>query len=63
MSVLPLTIGGVGARELTFIYGAQWMNVMPETGVAFSLLFFLVSVLISLPGMFISENHLFKNQR
>lgn len=59
VAVLPLTIGGVGARELTFVYGAQWMEVLPETGVGFSLLFFLISALVSLPGMAVYESKLF----
>lgn len=59
VSVLPFTIGGVGARELTFVYGAHGMDIVPETGVGFSLLFFLISALVSLPGMLISENRIF----
>jgi len=59
VAVLPLTIGGVGARELTFVYGAQWMDISPETGVGFSLLFFLISALVALPGMTVDESKLF----
>jgi len=61
VAILPFTIGGVGARELTFLYGAQWMGVSPEIGVGFSLLFFLVSVLVSVPGILISEKKIFSN--
>ncbi len=64
VAVFPITIGGVGARELTFVYGAQWLDVLPETGVGFSLLFFVITFLVSLPGMVVSENQLFgKNNR
>ncbi len=59
VAVLPLTIGGIGARELTFVYGAQWLDILPETGVGFSLLFFLISALVSLPGMAVYESKLF----
>lgn len=59
VAALPFTIGGVGARELTFVYGSKWFEVFPETGVGFSLLFFLISALVSLPGMVISEKRIF----
>jgi len=47
---LPFTIGGVGARELVFLLGAQWLQTNKDTAVAFSLLFFLITAISSLAG-------------
>ncbi len=50
-AVIPFTIGGLGARELvTLAFGAR-LGVDTHTGVAFSLLFFLVLVVSALPGL------------
>ena len=51
--ILPITIGGVGARELVFFYGPQFLNVDSNVGVIFSILFFLVIAVSSLAGMFV----------
>ena len=52
VAVLPLTIGGVGAREFTFLYGLKLLGSEPSLGVAFSFLFFLVTLLSSALGIF-----------
>ncbi|WP_201353147.1 lysylphosphatidylglycerol synthase transmembrane domain-containing protein [Hydrogenimonas urashimensis] len=52
-AVLPLTIGGVGIRELTFLYGLEWIGENPALGVTFSFLFFMVTALSSLAGLFL----------
>ncbi|WP_394970775.1 lysylphosphatidylglycerol synthase transmembrane domain-containing protein [uncultured Croceitalea sp.] len=52
VSVLPLTIGGIGSREVTFLYGAKWLNLDTNTSVSISLVFFLITALISLTGMY-----------
>ncbi len=51
VSVLPITIGGVGVRELTFLYGLKFINLSPDSGIAFSFLFFLVTLLSSAIGI------------
>ena len=51
-AVLPITVGGVGIRELTFLYGLPLIHRAPEEGVTFSLLFFAVTALSSLTGLF-----------
>jgi hypothetical protein len=51
VAVLPFTIGGMGARELVFVYCAQWLSIDKEAAVVFSILFFIVSALSSLPGL------------
>jgi uncharacterized membrane protein YbhN (UPF0104 family) len=54
-AVLPVTIGGAGAREIVFLYGKKIMDVSPETGIAIGLIFFLITVTSSLPGIFIKH--------
>jgi glycosyltransferase 2 family protein len=53
VAVLPLTIGGVGARELVFVYAHTYAGIEETAAVAFSLLFFLISAAVSLGGAFI----------
>ncbi|MBD8488546.1 flippase-like domain-containing protein [Echinicola sp. CAU 1574] len=53
VAVLPLTIGGVGARELVFIFSHDYMNIDKNMAVAFSLLFFLITAFVSLMGAFV----------
>ncbi len=53
VAVLPLTIGGVGARELVFVYAHTYAGIDEATAVAFSLIFFLISAVISLVGVFV----------
>ena len=53
VAVLPLTIGGVGARELVFIFSHDYIGIDKNTAVAFSLLFFLITALTSLTGVFL----------
>ncbi|MFD2034921.1 YbhN family protein [Belliella marina] len=53
VAVLPLTIGGVGARELVFIYSYEYIGIDKNAAVAFSLIFFLISAITSLIGSFL----------
>ena len=53
VSVLPLTIGGVGARELVFIYAHAYAGIEETAAVAFSLIFFLITAGTSLLGAFV----------
>jgi len=54
VSVIPFTIGGAGARELTFMYGAQFMTLQMDTAVTLSLLFYLITLVVSFFGIFFS---------
>lgn len=52
ISILPLSLGGgLGTRELVFAEGARIFGLDPVTGVVISLLFYLVTVAGSLPGI------------
>jgi len=53
VAVLPLTIGGVGVRELTFLYGLEYIGEDPNLGVTFSFLFFIITAISSLFGLFL----------
>lgn len=57
VSILPIFLGGAGARELTFIFifEQMGMDAQTETAIALSLLFFVVSALNAVPGIFINE--------
>ena len=53
ISILPLSLGGgLGTREFVFVEGARFFNLDPQTGVIISLLFYLVTVIGSLWGLY-----------
>jgi len=52
VSVIPLTIGGIGSRELTFFYGADVLGLDENTAVGVSMVFFLITAVVSLLGVF-----------
>ncbi|MBN1929544.1 MAG: flippase-like domain-containing protein [Chlorobiaceae bacterium] len=56
-TILPLTIGGAGAREVTFFYALNHLGLDVNTGVALSLVFFVVSAISSLPGILAKMRH------
>jgi hypothetical protein len=51
VAVLPISIGGVGVRELTFLYGSQLLNVDMNIAVGISFLFYLITAAVSLAGI------------
>lgn len=50
VSVLPLTIGGLGIREVVFLEGAKYFALENEQAVVISILFYLVTLLTSAWG-------------
>lgn len=52
VSVIPFSIGGVGLRELTFLYGTKIFNLNSELGITVAILFFAITLISSLPGLF-----------
>jgi len=54
VAVLPLTIGGIGSREFTFMLGAQWLGLDLNISIALSLLFYLLTAFTSLWGLIYS---------
>ena len=57
VAVLPFTIGGVGARELTFILGHDYLGIDQNAAVAFSVLFFLITLIVSAIGGFLKAKN------
>ena len=51
VAVLPLTIGGIGSREVTFFYGATLLTLDENTSISISMVFFLITALVSLFGI------------
>jgi uncharacterized membrane protein YbhN (UPF0104 family) len=51
-TAIPITIGGLGARELFFLLGAKSLELNNELCIALSLMFYLISVIISLGGVY-----------
>jgi glycosyltransferase 2 family protein len=54
MAVLPFTFGGAGAREFTFALAATFLSMEPslrDTSIALGLLFYLITAITSLVGI------------
>ena len=49
---VPITIGGIGAREMIFLLGAKTLGLNNELCIALSFMFFLMSALFSLGGIY-----------
>jgi len=53
LTIVPITFGGIGIREMVFIYSYQTLGMDREIGVSFSLLFFVITALVSFSGALI----------
>lgn len=53
VAVLPISIGGIGVRELTFLYGFELIGGDVNSAVTFSMLFFMITALSSMIGVFV----------
>ena len=56
-TILPITIGGAGAREVTFYYLLNFIRLETNPGVALSLIFFGISAISSLAGILTRVRH------
>ena len=54
VAMLPVSIGGMGLRELTFLYGSSILFLDEERSIAISLLFYLITAFVSLWGIYFS---------
>jgi glycosyltransferase 2 family protein len=52
VAVLPLTIGGLGAREIVFLEGSKYFGLLQEHSVVISILFYLITLFTSAGGLF-----------
>ncbi len=50
IAVLPISIGGIGVRELTFLYGFELIGGDVNSAVSFSMLFFIITAVSSMIG-------------
>ncbi len=51
VAMLPISIGGIGTRELTFLYGARLLGLDQNLSVAVSLMFYLITAFVSFWGI------------
>lgn len=51
VAVLPITVGGVGSREFTFLLGANWLGLDMNLSIALSFMFYLITAFTSVWGM------------
>uniref|UniRef100_Q3ASZ8 Integral membrane protein n=1 Tax=Chlorobium chlorochromatii (strain CaD3) TaxID=340177 RepID=Q3ASZ8_CHLCH len=56
-TILPITVGGAGAREITFLYLLNVVELNTNPGVALSLIFFVISAISSLAGILSRIKH------
>lgn len=52
VAIFPFTVGGLGAREVVFLYGAEIFNLDPHLAVLISLLYYFVAALMSIAGSY-----------
>lgn len=55
-AVVPLTVGGLGARELVSLQLAPLLSIDLQTAVSIGLLFFLITLFSSLVGLLLKPN-------
>lgn len=51
VSVVPLTVGGVGSREVAFLYGAKWLALDAHSAIGISIIFFAITAVVSFLGI------------
>jgi len=54
VATLPITIGGIGSREITFLYGSDLLGLDINLSIALSLTFYLITAFTSFWGIFYS---------
>lgn len=54
VAALPITIGGIGSREITFLFGAKLLHLDINLSIALSLIFYIITLLVSLVGIYYS---------
>ncbi|MEC3879417.1 lysylphosphatidylglycerol synthase transmembrane domain-containing protein [Parapedobacter sp. 10938] len=52
VAVVPFTVGGLGAREMVFVFGAAYFNLDKNLALLISLLFYLTSALLAATGAY-----------
>jgi len=52
VAIFPFTVGGLGAREVVFLYGAEIFSLDPHLAVLISLLYYVTAALMSVLGSY-----------
>ncbi len=55
-AMLPISLGGLGAREVAMYYMAEMLNLNPALAMSISLSFYAITALVSLCGVYFSLN-------
>jgi glycosyltransferase 2 family protein len=63
VSVLPLTIGGLGIREVVFLEGSKYFGLLQENSVVISILFYLITLITSSFGAIYIFRKIFKENK
>jgi len=56
ISIIPISIGGVGLREISFLYGLNFLSLKGDAGVTFAMLFFCITAISSFIGIFLKND-------
>lgn len=56
VAAIPVTIGGFGAREITFVLAAEQLQIEKTISITLSLLFYLITAIVSFSGIYFSIN-------
>lgn len=63
-SAIPISMGGIGLREAAFVYGSAVLGTDENIAVALSVLFYVTSLVASLPGLaFVVNSNLIEGRR
>jgi len=62
VAVLPLTVGGLGIREVVFLEGSKYFGLLQEMSVVISLLFYLITLVTSVFGLIYVFNNPLKEK-
>ncbi|UIR55415.1 flippase-like domain-containing protein [Sphingobacterium sp. SRCM116780] len=52
VAIIPFSVGGLGMREMVYIWGANFFHLDPHLAVLISLLFYIISALMALTGSY-----------
>ncbi len=64
VAALPITIGGVGSREISFLYGSQILGLDQSLSVALSLAFYIITAFTSFWGIIYSmQSGIFEREK
>lgn len=54
-TIIPITVGGIGIREIVFITASQYTAIEEDKAVAFSLVFFAINAISAAAGAFLDS--------